>query len=567
HRLDDRHPAEAPARRGGAEAGDGCAQPPGGGARLVLAPHLGFQSQPDRDGAVPLRQMAARGVHRARALRRLLGRASGVRAPDHPRGPGLRGPGARAPRGRDRRVPGAAPPGRALPLGRALPVRVRKRRALQLHRVQPASTAVRGPARTSRARDGDQRRRDHRVRALRRGQAGERAVLLEHAVQRPEREAAAVRPEGRPRAPRGSGVEAERPGLAREGREGPRVHLDHQRRQPTAQGDPQHRSGGLAQDRRALHDPGVRVDGVPRAVRPPPELRRRRARLGRRRHQPGQVPGVALEPGRQVRAEPRGVREPRGRSPDGGDSARVRRRAADRARAKAPPQDRRGSAVHVPLRAAPTVRARSTHRGREPKARRQRGVRADPPDALRPDRLLLRALAQAAERAGVCAVGAAMWSFLLRTLLQRAVLLILISIVAHAVIHLAPGEPTEVDPMNPMMKAEDIAKIRKAFHLDEPLHAQYWHWLRDLASGELRSFKDGQPVLPRIWDRFQNSLPLFVTTTLIVWLLSFPTGITAAVRRGSTYDRSSTFVAYALISIPGFFLSYVVMLLVVRGFE
>ncbi|MFO7179468.1 MAG: ABC transporter permease [Pseudomonadota bacterium] len=160
-----------------------------------------------------------------------------------------------------------------------------------------------------------------------------------------------------------------------------------------------------------------------------------------------------------------------------------------------------------------------------------------------------------------------MWSFLVRTLLQRAVLLILISVVAHAVIHLAPGEPTEVDPMNPMMKAEDIAKIRQAFHLDEPLHTQYWYWLRDLATGELRSFKDGQPVLPRIWDRFLNSLPLFVTTTLIVWLLSFPTGITAAVRRGSTYDRGSTFVAYALISIPGFFLSYVVMLLVVRGFE
>jgi peptide/nickel transport system permease protein len=160
-----------------------------------------------------------------------------------------------------------------------------------------------------------------------------------------------------------------------------------------------------------------------------------------------------------------------------------------------------------------------------------------------------------------------MWAFLVRTILQRCLLLVFISILSHTVIHLAPGEPSEVDPMNPRMKAEDIANIRKAFHLDEPFHLQYVHWLRDLATGELKSFKDGQPVLPRIWDRFLNSLPLFLCTTLIVWTLSFPLGIRAAVRRGSLYDRSTTVLAYTLISIPGFFLSYVLVLFVVSSFQ
>jgi peptide/nickel transport system permease protein len=113
-----------------------------------------------------------------------------------------------------------------------------------------------------------------------------------------------------------------------------------------------------------------------------------------------------------------------------------------------------------------------------------------------------------------------MWRFLVRTLWQRLLLLVFISIVSHAIIHLAPGQPTEVDPMNPMMKAEDIARIRQAFHLDDPFYLQYWHWLRDLLTGELKSFKDGLPVLPKIWDRFLNSLPLFLCTTLIVWTAS-----------------------------------------------
>ncbi len=160
-----------------------------------------------------------------------------------------------------------------------------------------------------------------------------------------------------------------------------------------------------------------------------------------------------------------------------------------------------------------------------------------------------------------------MGAFLFRNLIQRLVLLFIVSILAHSVVHLAPGEPSEVDPANPRMKAADIAKIRAAFHLDEPLHLQYAYWMRDLFTGELKSFKDSQPVLPKIWDRFLNSLPLFVLATLIVWTLAFPTGIQAAVRRGSGYDRGTTFVAYALISVPGFFLSYLVILWVVKVFE
>ena len=156
-----------------------------------------------------------------------------------------------------------------------------------------------------------------------------------------------------------------------------------------------------------------------------------------------------------------------------------------------------------------------------------------------------------------------MGTFLTRAVLQRIALLFVISVVAHSVIHLAPGAPSEVDPLNPLMKPEDIAKIRAAFHLDEPLYAQYAYWMRDLATGELKSLKDGQPVLPKIWARFLNSVPLFLCATLIVWTLSFPTGIQAAVKRGSWYDRSTTFVAYTLISVPGFFLSYVLILWIV----
>ncbi len=160
-----------------------------------------------------------------------------------------------------------------------------------------------------------------------------------------------------------------------------------------------------------------------------------------------------------------------------------------------------------------------------------------------------------------------MLTFLTRSLAQRLILLVVISVIAHSVVHLAPGEPSQVDPNNPRMKPEDIARIRAAFHLDDPLYLQYAYWMRDLFTGELKSFKDSQPVLPKIWRRFLNSLPLFLCATLIVWSLSFPTGIYAALGRGSIYDRATTFSAYTLISIPGFFLSYLAILWVVDTFN
>jgi peptide/nickel transport system permease protein len=160
-----------------------------------------------------------------------------------------------------------------------------------------------------------------------------------------------------------------------------------------------------------------------------------------------------------------------------------------------------------------------------------------------------------------------MAAFLARALAQRFALLVVISMLAFAVIHLAPGEPSEVDPMNPRMKPQDVARIRAAFHLDEPLHAQYGYWLRDLATGELRSFKDGQPVVPRIWERFLNSVPLFLVAILIQWTFAFPIGIRAAVTRGSRFDRTSTFFAYFLISVPSFFVAYLVVLWVVNTFQ
>ncbi|MBW1981554.1 MAG: ABC transporter permease [Deltaproteobacteria bacterium] len=158
-----------------------------------------------------------------------------------------------------------------------------------------------------------------------------------------------------------------------------------------------------------------------------------------------------------------------------------------------------------------------------------------------------------------------MLSFLGRSLVQKTVTLLFVMVISFAMVHLAPGEPSQVDPLNPKFTREVVERFRQQFHLDKPLSQQFLLFYKDLFTGKSVSWKDGRPVLGKIYERFLNSLPLFLVGTLITWTLSFPVGIQAAIRRGSVYDRVTTFLAYLLISIPGFFFAYILIILVVNG--
>jgi len=160
-----------------------------------------------------------------------------------------------------------------------------------------------------------------------------------------------------------------------------------------------------------------------------------------------------------------------------------------------------------------------------------------------------------------------MLSFIGRSIVQKTITLFFVSIVSFLIIHLAPGKPSQVNPLNPKFTPELVERFRKAFHLDKPLYVQYIYFYRDLLTGKTVSWKDGQPVLKKIWDRFLNSLPLFIVGTLLTWTLSFPLGIRSAIHRGGIYDRSVTFFSYLLISIPGFFFAYVLIIFVVTRFH
>ena len=82
-----------------------------------------------------------------------------------------------------------------------------------------------------------------------------------------------------------------------------------------------------------------------------------------------------------------------------------------------------------------------------------------------------------------------------------------ITLISFAVIHLAPGSPTDMQTtLNPLATAETRARLEKLYGLDRPLPVQYLDWL-----GKLVRFDFGQSLSGDhrpVWDKIRERLPL-----------------------------------------------------------
>jgi peptide/nickel transport system permease protein len=117
--------------------------------------------------------------------------------------------------------------------------------------------------------------------------------------------------------------------------------------------------------------------------------------------------------------------------------------------------------------------------------------------------------------------------------------------------------------------ATEIAAAAERLGFNDPIHVQYWDWLRgvfagttfDLGTGPERcpapcfgySFINRTPVWPELLDRMPVTFSLALGAALI-WLVSgVAVGVISALRRGSFFDRAAMGIALAGVSLPIFF--------------
>jgi len=150
--------------------------------------------------------------------------------------------------------------------------------------------------------------------------------------------------------------------------------------------------------------------------------------------------------------------------------------------------------------------------------------------------------------------------YLLHRLGQNLILLWLVSVIAFAVLHLAPGGPLAQFALVPGLTQADLKRITHEMGLDRPLPIQYLEWFQRMLVGDWgRSYRDTQPVLYVIGTHLFATLELMVSSTLIAMLLGTWVGVIGAIRRYSLFDYLATVGAMIALSIPTFWFGLVVI--------
>ncbi len=152
--------------------------------------------------------------------------------------------------------------------------------------------------------------------------------------------------------------------------------------------------------------------------------------------------------------------------------------------------------------------------------------------------------------------------FILHRLGQSLLLLLLVSMIGFALLHLAPGGPLAQFALTPGMSQEAMARIAHQMGLDQPLPVQYFEWLRRLLAGDWgRSYRDSQPVLWVIGSHLGATLELMASSTLLAVVLGTWVGVLGAIRRYSLADYAATVGAMVALSIPTFWFGLVMIYL------
>lgn len=130
--------------------------------------------------------------------------------------------------------------------------------------------------------------------------------------------------------------------------------------------------------------------------------------------------------------------------------------------------------------------------------------------------------------------------------------LLVASFAIYASVFLAPGDPLSTLAGGRTLPPHAEAILRARYHLDEPLLAQYWHWLSATLGGDLgESIPLHQSVSAIIGQRAPVTLELVGYASLLILLFGIGGGLLAGLRRGWV-DMSVVAGTTALVAIPSF---------------
>jgi peptide/nickel transport system permease protein len=158
-----------------------------------------------------------------------------------------------------------------------------------------------------------------------------------------------------------------------------------------------------------------------------------------------------------------------------------------------------------------------------------------------------------------------MLAYILRRFVYMIVLLFFLCITTFIIIQLPPGDYlttyiTRLQASGELVDASEIAKLKRMYGLDMPVHMQFLRWFGGIFRGYFgTSLQWNRPVAEIIGDRLALTLVINFFTLIFTYSVAIAIGIYSATHQYSVGDYVFTAIGFIGLATPGFLLALVVM--------
>lgn len=154
-----------------------------------------------------------------------------------------------------------------------------------------------------------------------------------------------------------------------------------------------------------------------------------------------------------------------------------------------------------------------------------------------------------------------MWRYIVKRVLFLIPLIFVVSFLVYALMDISP-----VDPVRALLgenaTEEQVEILREELGYNDPLLTRYGRYMAGVLRGDFGTSLYGEKiVLQEYMSRLPYTLWLAVVSILFTILISIPFGIIAAIKQNTWIDNLLSGVAICGLSIPGFWLGIMLILL------
>lgn len=154
-----------------------------------------------------------------------------------------------------------------------------------------------------------------------------------------------------------------------------------------------------------------------------------------------------------------------------------------------------------------------------------------------------------------------MYKYVLKRLLLLIPIILGITFIVFSIMSLTPGDPGMLI-LGTSAPQEAIDKLNHELGYDKPFLARYAGYVKNALMGDFgKSYRTNKPVFKEIFARFPTTLTLAVLGVLTSVIIGIPIGILSAVKQYSKLDIISTTAAMLMVSVPGFWLGLMLIIL------